>query len=135
MPIYRHRSTELNPVQAAFIEAACAYGLAYVADHNRPGARGHGADALQCRRRCPDEHRADLPWRRPRPPQRRVDAAPANRMAISTGPGRTGSTGRSDATLLAGYLGWRLLLMWPSAASTIVGCAGMTGLLTLASSA
>ena len=42
MPIYRHRSTELNPVQAAFIEAACAYGLAYVADHNRPGAVGMG---------------------------------------------------------------------------------------------
>jgi choline dehydrogenase len=29
-------------VQAAFIEAACAYGLAYVADHNRPGAVGVG---------------------------------------------------------------------------------------------
>ena len=33
---------ELNPVQAAFIEAACGYGLAYVADHNRPGAVGVG---------------------------------------------------------------------------------------------
>ncbi len=29
-------------MQAAFIEAACAYGLAYVADDNRPGAVGAG---------------------------------------------------------------------------------------------
>src|SRR5215472_15521255 len=42
VPIRRHPPAELNPVQAAFIEAACAYGLAYVADHNRPGAVGVG---------------------------------------------------------------------------------------------
>jgi choline dehydrogenase len=42
VPIRRHPPGELNPVQAAFIEAACAYGLAYVADHNRPGAVGVG---------------------------------------------------------------------------------------------
>jgi choline dehydrogenase len=42
VPIRRHPPAELNPVQAAFIEAACAYGLAYVADHNRPGAAGVG---------------------------------------------------------------------------------------------
>src|SRR5215470_128631 len=29
LPIRRHPPAELNPVQAAFIEAACAYGLAY----------------------------------------------------------------------------------------------------------
>jgi hypothetical protein len=45
------------------------------------------------------------------------------------------STGRSDVTLPTAYLGCRRLLMWPGAASTIVGCAGTTGLLTLASSA
>jgi len=42
VPIRRSAPAELNPVQAAFIEAACAYGLAYVADHNRPGAVGVG---------------------------------------------------------------------------------------------
>ena len=42
VPIHRYPPAELNPVQAAFIEAACAYGLAYVADHNRPGAVGVG---------------------------------------------------------------------------------------------
>src|SRR5580693_1425933 len=42
LPIRRHPPAELNPVQAAFIEAACAGGLAYVADHNRPGAVGVG---------------------------------------------------------------------------------------------
>src|SRR6516225_8358881 len=42
VPIGRHPPAELNPVQAAFIEAACAYGLAYVDDHNRPGAVGVG---------------------------------------------------------------------------------------------
>ena len=42
VPIRRSVPAELNPVQAAFIEAACAYGLAYVADHNRPGAVGVG---------------------------------------------------------------------------------------------
>jgi choline dehydrogenase len=42
VPIRRHPPAELNPVQAAFIEAACAYGLAYVPDHNRPGALGAG---------------------------------------------------------------------------------------------
>jgi choline dehydrogenase len=42
VPIRRHPPAELNPVQAAFIEAACAYGLAYVADHNLPGAVGVG---------------------------------------------------------------------------------------------
>ena len=42
VPVRRSPPAELNPVQAAFIEAACAYGLAYVADHNRPGAVGVG---------------------------------------------------------------------------------------------
>src|SRR5262249_42470043 len=42
VPLRRHPPAELNPVQAAFIESACAYGLAYVADHNRPGAVGVG---------------------------------------------------------------------------------------------
>ena len=42
VPVCRCLPAELNPVQAAFIEAACAYGLAYVADHNRPGAVGVG---------------------------------------------------------------------------------------------
>ena len=64
VPICRHRPAELNPVLAAFIEAACADGLAYV------------ADAPQCPRQCPDEHRADLPGRRPRPPPRRVRTPP-----------------------------------------------------------
>jgi choline dehydrogenase len=34
--------TELNPVQAAFIDAAATCGLPYAADHNRPGAIGVG---------------------------------------------------------------------------------------------
>jgi choline dehydrogenase len=42
VPIRRHTRAELNPVQAAFIDAACAYGLPFVADHNRPGAVGVG---------------------------------------------------------------------------------------------
>jgi choline dehydrogenase-like flavoprotein len=42
VPIGRPPPAELSPVQAAFIEAACAYGLAHVADHNRPGAVGVG---------------------------------------------------------------------------------------------
>jgi choline dehydrogenase len=42
LPIRRHPRTELNPVQAAFIDAACTCGLPYVADHNRPGAMGVG---------------------------------------------------------------------------------------------
>ena len=42
VPIRRHRPAELNAVQAAFIDAACGYGLHYVADHNQPGAVGVG---------------------------------------------------------------------------------------------
>jgi choline dehydrogenase len=42
VPIRRHPPAELNPVQAAFIEAAGRRGLPYVADHNRPGAVGVG---------------------------------------------------------------------------------------------
>jgi choline dehydrogenase len=42
LPIRRHPRTELNPVQAAFIDAACTCGLPYVADHNRPGVMGAG---------------------------------------------------------------------------------------------
>ena len=42
VPIRRHPPAELNAVQAAFIDAACTYGLPYVADHNRPGALGAG---------------------------------------------------------------------------------------------
>jgi choline dehydrogenase len=42
VPIRRHPPAELNAVQAAFIEAACAYGLAYVPDLNRPGSVGVG---------------------------------------------------------------------------------------------
>lgn len=42
LPVRRHPRTELNPVQAAFIDAAGAYGLPYVADHNRPFAIGVG---------------------------------------------------------------------------------------------
>lgn len=42
LPIRRHPPAELNPVQAAFIDSACAHGLPYVADHNRPGALGVG---------------------------------------------------------------------------------------------
>src|SRR5262249_59315139 len=38
VPIRRHRPAELNPVQAAFIEAACGYGPASVAAHNPPRA-------------------------------------------------------------------------------------------------
>ncbi len=42
LPIHRHPRADLNPVQAAFIDAACTYGLPYAADHNRPGAIGVG---------------------------------------------------------------------------------------------
>jgi choline dehydrogenase len=42
VPIRRHPRAELNPVQAAFIDAARACGLPYAADHNRPGAIGVG---------------------------------------------------------------------------------------------
>ena len=42
VPIGRDPAAELNAVQAAFIEAACAHGLPYVPDHNRPGAVGVG---------------------------------------------------------------------------------------------
>jgi choline dehydrogenase len=41
-PIRRDPPAELNAVQAAFIEAACSYGMPYEADHNRPGAIGVG---------------------------------------------------------------------------------------------
>ncbi len=42
IPIRRHPRAELNPVQAAFIDAAQSSGLPYVGDHNRPGAVGVG---------------------------------------------------------------------------------------------
>jgi choline dehydrogenase len=42
LPIRRHPRAELNPVQAAFIDAGRACGLPYIADHNRPGAMGVG---------------------------------------------------------------------------------------------
>jgi choline dehydrogenase len=42
VPIHRHPRTELNAVQASFIDAAVASGHPYVHDHNRPGALGVG---------------------------------------------------------------------------------------------
>ena len=48
VPIRRHPRAGLNPVQAAFIDAARMCGLPYAADHNRPGAMGWG--------RCPATH-------------------------------------------------------------------------------
>jgi choline dehydrogenase len=42
LPIRRHPRAELNPVQAAFIDAARTCGLPYAADHNRPFAIGVG---------------------------------------------------------------------------------------------
>jgi choline dehydrogenase len=42
IPIRRHPPEELNPQQHAFVDAALAVGVPYVADHNRPGAVGVG---------------------------------------------------------------------------------------------
>jgi choline dehydrogenase len=42
LPIRRHPPAELNPIQAAFLDAAWSYGVPSVADHNRPGALGAG---------------------------------------------------------------------------------------------
>ena len=42
LPIRRHPPSELNAVQLAFIDAARSSGIAYVEDHNRPGALGVG---------------------------------------------------------------------------------------------
>jgi choline dehydrogenase len=42
LPIRRHPRTELNPLQAAFIDAARMCGLPCAADHNRAGAMGVG---------------------------------------------------------------------------------------------
>jgi choline dehydrogenase-like flavoprotein len=42
LPIRRHPPSELNAVQLAFIDAAKSSGIAYVEDHNRPGALGVG---------------------------------------------------------------------------------------------
>ena len=42
IPIRRSARSDLNPVQRAFIDAAMSVGLAYVDDHNRPGAKGVG---------------------------------------------------------------------------------------------
>ncbi|HYB26103.1 MAG TPA: mycofactocin system GMC family oxidoreductase MftG [Solirubrobacteraceae bacterium] len=43
LPIRRYRPDELNPWQAAGLEALLARGHAHVADHNRPDATGAGA--------------------------------------------------------------------------------------------
>jgi len=43
IPIRRHPRSELNAVQAAFLDGAIASGHQYVEDHNRPGVAGVGA--------------------------------------------------------------------------------------------
>jgi choline dehydrogenase len=42
IPIRRHPASEMNRVQAAFLDGAVAAGHRYVDDHNRPGAFGAG---------------------------------------------------------------------------------------------
>ncbi len=42
IPVRRHPPSELNRVQAAFLDGAVASGHRYVDDHNRPGAVGAG---------------------------------------------------------------------------------------------
>jgi choline dehydrogenase len=42
IPIRRHPRSELNAVQAAFLDGALALGHQYVDDHNRPGVVGAG---------------------------------------------------------------------------------------------
>ncbi len=42
IPIHRYPRSELNAVQAAFLDGATALGHAYVDDHNRPGVVGAG---------------------------------------------------------------------------------------------
>ena len=42
IPIHRHARGELNPAQAAFLDAAIDSGHRYVEDHNHPGAEGAG---------------------------------------------------------------------------------------------
>ncbi|MGB9113366.1 MAG: FAD-dependent oxidoreductase [Acidimicrobiales bacterium] len=50
IPIRRHPRSELNAVQAAFLDGAIASGHQYVEDHNRPGVVGAGASPRTARR-------------------------------------------------------------------------------------
>ena len=49
VPIRRHPRSELNSVQAAFIDGAVASGHAYIEDHNIPGVVGVGASPRTAR--------------------------------------------------------------------------------------